>query len=299
MAQDIKSQLDHLPAIKLQSTVNETDIAFVGSGDSFAAALAACYLSSGRPSCWHPADVISLPQLLDGHSTFFISESGKTRANIRAATAAKNRGITTVAVTADAQSPLAKICDRIVTLGFKRAGVTSGTLGFSATVLACAQIACTSKTIIDCPGNLREIYTKASETAKDISTKVHTRSAIVTLANSFLFPAAMYCALKFNEVFGSRAHAYPLEEFFHAPLFGLKHHDQVIVLGSKGDDHVLAKHVNGLLVDCTMPTVLESFFYAIFFVQHLALHIARIQGLRQCYFIRNKRRLKISSEVIY
>ncbi len=298
MAQDVRRQLDDLPRLVLPAPAAESVVAFVGSGDSYAAALAACHLSSGRATCWHPTDVISDPSLLVGRSAYFVSISGRTRANILAASAARKAGVATVAITADKKSPLAMACDGVFELGFKRAGRTSGTIGFAASALACMHLATQGRT--GCPADLKEIYAKASKAAGRLAGKVRTGPTIIILGDSFLFPAAMYGALKFNEVFGSRAQAYPLEEFFHAPLFGLKRGDQILVLGTKSDDDAaLARRVKGLFVDCSMPAPVESLFYAVFFVQHLALAIAKRKKLKECYFVRNKKLLKTSSDVIY
>lgn len=298
MAQDVRRQLDDLPRLALPAPV-EKNVAFVGSGDSYAAALAACYLSSGRAACWHPADVISDPLLLAGRYACFVSISGKTRANVRAATAARNAGVatTTIAMTADVKSPLAMACDSAFELGFKGAGRTAGTIGFTASVLACTHLATQGR--IGCPADLQEIHARASKVASRLGGKVCTDSTVI-LGDSFLFPAAMYYALKFNEMFGARAQAYPLEEFFHARLFGLKRSDQVLVLGKKGDDAAaLAKSVKGLFVDCSMPSPVESLFYAVFFAQRLALAIAGRKNMKECYFVRNKKLLKKSSGIIY
>jgi fructoselysine-6-P-deglycase FrlB-like protein len=298
MAQDVRRQLDDLPRLVLPAPV-ENNIAFVGSGDSYAAALAACYLSSGLATCWHPADVVFNPLLLAGRSAYFVSISGRTRANVQAASAARKAGIATVALTANKKSPLARACDSAFELDFKGAGRTSGTIGFAASVLACTHLA--TQGSLSCPANLKEIYAKASRAASRLADKISIAGSTIMLADSFLYPAAMYGALKFNEVFGSRAQAYPLEEFFHAPLFGLKRSDQVLVLGTKDkDDVALARRIRGLFVDCTTtPAPVESLFYAVFFIQHLVLAIARKRKLKECYFIRNKKLLRTSSDVIY
>lgn len=300
MAQDISRQLDDLPRLALPAPAGN-DVAFVGSGDSYAAALAACYLSSGRAACWHPADIISDPLLLAGKNVYFISMSGKTRANILAANAARKTAAATAtisAITANGDSPLARACDNVFVLDFKSAGRTSGTISFAASVLACTHVATQGK--IGCPADLQGIYAKASKTASRLAVGVRTASeATVILGNSVLFSAALYGALKFNEVFGSRAQAFPLEEFFHAPLFGLKRGDPVIVLGSKDDDRTLADKVKGLFVDCDAQGSIESLLYAVFFMQHLVLAMARRERLEECYFMRNKRLLRTISGVIY
>ncbi|HVX02654.1 MAG TPA: hypothetical protein VHA09_05835 [Nitrososphaera sp.] len=301
MAQEISQQLDDLSRLALPAPAGN-NVVFVGSGDSYAAALAACYLSSGRATCWHPADVISDPLLLEGRNAYFVSISGRTRANVRAANATRKINATNTAITAitaNGDSALARACDSVFVLDFKGAGRTSGTISFVASVLACTHIATQGR--IGCPADLRGIYAKASKAAGRIAMRVRTEpQSTVILGNSVFFSAALYGALKFNEVLGFRAQALPLEEFFHAPLFGLKRGDLVIVLGSKGE-RGLADKVNGLFVNCNngMQEPICSMLYAVFFVQHLVLTIARRKGLKECYFVRNKRLLRTSSDVIY
>ncbi len=288
MAADVRRQLDDLPSMPLPAPV-KGDIAIVGSGDSYAAALAAHYLSSGRAACYHPADIISDPSLVHGRSAYFVSISGKTKANIRAAGAARKAGAQTTAITANPDSPLARACDSVFELRFKSSGRTSGTVGFAASALACIHLATQGR--VGCPADLEKIYSKASRTAARLSGEVKPDSVIM-LGDSHLFAAAIYGALKFNEVLGSRAAAYPLEEFFHAPLFGLQRGDQVLALG-KTPENI------GINIDCEMPSRIGSFLYAVFFVQHLVLGIARKRKMKECYFLANKRLLKKSSDFIY
>lgn len=288
MAADIRCQLDDLPAMSLPTPVHG-NIAFVGSGDSYAAALVAHYLSSERALCYHPADIISDPTLVDGCSVYFISISGRTQANICAAMAAKSAGAQTTAITANQDSPLARACDDTFELRFQSAGRTSGTIGFAASAIACIHLATQGRT--GCPADLEKIYGKASRVASRLAGSIKPDSLVI-LGDSHLYPAALYGALKFNEVFGSRAVAYPLEEFFHAPLFGLKRGDQVLVLGKT------PKGI-GRNIDCEMPFKVGSFFYATLFFQHLVLAIARKRRMKECYFLGNKKLLKKSSDFIY
>lgn len=288
MAADIRRQLDDLPKMPLPAPM-QGDIAFVGSGDSYAAALAAYYFSAGRAACHHPEDVVADSSLVQGRRVYFVSISGRTRANVRAARAAKGAGMQTIAITANRDSPLVKACDSVFELRFQSAGRTAGTIGFAASALACIHLATQGRT--GCPADLAKLHDRASRAATRLADRVKLRTAII-LAESHLFPAATYGALKFNEVLGSRTFAYPSEEFFHAPLFGLQRGDRVLVLGKN------PKNV-GTNIDCEMPSKVDSFFYAMFFFQHLVLAVARKKGMKECYFLANKRLLKKSSDFIY
>ncbi|NWG36859.1 SIS domain-containing protein [Nitrososphaera sp.] len=296
MALDIWRQLVDLPAMPLPEPARGRAI-FAGSGDSYAAALAGSHLSPGRVLCFYPADIIANPAIVKGASAYFLSISGKTRANVQAAEAARSAGASTVAVTAEPSSPLAKACDNTFVLQFKNAGKTSGTIGFTASLLACAQIASGAA----CPADLKAIYGAASKKATRIASSIQTKSAVL-LGDSLLYPAAVYGALKLNEVFGSRAAAYPLEDFCHAPLFGHKD-EQTVVLGS-GDDARVSRRLGRaglkvLYVDCGKYDGLCSILYATFFMQHLVLAVARRKRMKECYFLQNEKLLAASSDIIY
>lgn len=296
MARDIKRQLLDLPAMPLpEPALGRTVLA--GSGDSYAAALAAHYLSSGRITCCQPADIMADPEMVKGARVCFVSISGKTKASVLAAESAHRAGANTVAVTTDMTSPLAATCDGAFKLDFKSAGKTSGTIGFTASLLACARIA----TNIGCPADLKTIYNDATRKAVKIAGSIKTKS-VVMLGDSVLYPAAIYGALKFSEVFGSKAAAYQLEDFCHAPLFGHKD-DQIITLGAGNDiniSHRLKRAgVKVQHVDCGKYDGIRSALYASFFMQHMTLAIARRKKIKECYFLQDRKLLGTSSNIIY
>lgn len=296
MAHDVRRQLVDLPAMPLPEPVQGRAV-LVGSGDSYAAALAGSYLSSGRVLCFHPADIIADPAIIEGATVYFISISGKTMANVHAAESARMSGASTIAVTADPESPLAKACDSTFQLQFKSAGKTSGTIGFTASLLACAQIAAGAT----CPANIKAIYNAAAKNAARLAVRVKSKNAIL-LGESLLYSVAMYGALKFNEVFGSRASAYPLEDFCHAPLFGHKE-DQIVASGT-GNYAQISRRLKRaglkvMYIDCGKYDGLESVFYATFFMQHLVLAVTRRKKMKECYFLQNKKLLAASSDIIY
>ncbi len=296
MAYDIKRQLLELSAMPLPEPASGKTV-IAGSGDSYAAALAAHRLSGGRVLCCHPADIISDPAMVKGACVYFVSISGKTRANVRAAMATRKAGATTVAVTADAASPLACECDSIFALEFKSASKTSGTIGFTASLLVCARIAAN----VACPEDMKSIYDSAARKAARLAGDIKTRSTVI-LGDSVLYPVAMYGALKCNEVFGSRATAYLLEDFCHAPLFGHKN-DQVIVLGTRNGANISRRlkraGVQVLDVDCEKYSGLRLMLYATFLVQHAILAVAKKKNIKECYFLQDKKLLGASSDIIY
>jgi Predicted phosphosugar isomerases len=126
----IRSQLqDH---VNIRIFKPRKNCLFVGSGDSFAASLAAEYASGFRARCFHPEDILYNPSIVDRRVVYFVSVSGRTKANILAARAAMNRGSRTVAVTASPDSPLAASCDRVIRIKYRKESVsTAGTVSFS------------------------------------------------------------------------------------------------------------------------------------------------------------------------
>jgi fructoselysine-6-P-deglycase FrlB-like protein len=298
MQAEIEYQMHDLPELKLPLT--SKNCLFIGSGDSYAAALAAQYLSGGRALCCHPADVISNPTMVNEHDAYIVSISGNTKANILAAMAAKKKGSLTTAITARRASKLASACDRVIELKYRSAGTaTSGTISFTSSLLACASLA----TKIHLPSGIDKIYRQSEKQAKRIADRIDSKGSYLILGDSLLYPVALYGALKFNEVFGASAVPYHAEEFCHSPIFSARKSDQIIVIGAENGNKKLDKrlnqegfssvHVNfsgagiGLLLQST------------FFMQLLILKSARKRGLADCYFLRNKKLLRTSSDFIY
>jgi glucosamine 6-phosphate synthetase-like amidotransferase/phosphosugar isomerase protein len=270
---------------------------FVGSGDSFVAGLVAHYISSRSAHCCYPTDLIQNPSLADGRSVYVVSISGSTKANILAAKVAKKQGVRTTAITAKPSSLLARTCDQIIELRYRSAGVTtSGTISFTSSMLACISLA----TKIQLP-NLGRIYRLAQDQADRIARKVNRKSYFM-LGNGILYPVAIYGALKFNEVFGARAVAYPAEEFCHSPLFSIKKSDQVIALGRDSErlSHRFDRDgFSSVHVDFFNGGRIELLLQSTFFVQLLVLRLAQKNRLTSCYFLKNKKLLRTSSDFIY
>lgn len=294
MQADIGYQLQDLQ--KQDLPPRSRNCLFVGSGDSYAAGLAAQYFSGNRALCCYPTDVIQNPSVADGRNVYFVSISGWTRANILAAKVAKRHKVRTTAVTARPASPLARACDKTIELKYRSAGVTTaGTISFTSSMLACMSLAAKIRL-----RDLGKIYRQAESQAEKTAGKINKDSCFI-LGNGMLYPVAIYGALKFNEVFGARAVAYPAEEFCHSPLFSIKKGDQVIAMGKGGEQlsqrldregfssvHVDFKGAGiGLLLQST------------FFMQLLVLKLAQRRGLTSCYFLKNKKLLRTSSDFIY
>ena len=309
MQSEIEYQVQDLHKLDLSSPVS--NCLFVGSGDSYIAGLAAQYFSGSRAICCSPIDIIKNPLLVKRRNLFVVSISGNTQANIIAAKIAKKHGVGTIsALTARSSSRLAKSCDQTIELKYKNTGITTaGTISFTTSMIKCISLS----TELQLPSNLRKMYIHAENQAKQAISKIDDKSnssstSYFILGNSQLHAIAMYGALKFNEVFGAKAMAYPTEEFCHSPLFSIKETDQAIVLGGEEDDDddnssKLSKRLNeegfASVHVGFKPTGIELLLQATFFIQLFVLKLAQKYSLTSCYFLRNENLLKVSSDFIY
>jgi fructoselysine-6-P-deglycase FrlB-like protein len=311
MQSEIEYQVQDLHKLHLSSPVS--NCLFVGSGDSYIAGLAAQYFSGSRAICCSPIDIIKNPLLVKRRNLFVVSISGNTQANIIAAKIAKKHGVGTIsALTARSSSRLAKSCDQTIELKYKNTGITTaGTISFTASMIKCISLS----TELRLPSNLRKMYNRAENQAKQAISKIDDKSnsssstSYFILGNSQLHAIAMYGALKFNEVFGAKAMAYPTEEFCHSPLFSIKETDQAIVLGGEDDDDdddnssKLSKRLNeegfASVHVGFKPTGIELLLQATFFIQLFVLKLAQKYSLTSCYFLRNEKLLRVSSDFIY
>ena len=312
MQSEIEYQVQDLHKLDLSSPVS--NCLFVGSGDSYIAGLAAQYFSGSRAICCSPIDIIKNPLLVKRRNLFVVSISGNTQANIIAAKIAKKHGVGTIsALTARSSSRLAKSCDQTIELKYKNTGITTaGTISFTASMIKCISLS----TELQLPSNLRKMYNRAENQAKQAISKIDDKSnssssstSYFILGNSQLHAIAMYGALKFNEVFGAKAMAYPTEEFCHSPLFSIKETDQAIVLGGQEDDDdddnssKLSKRLNeegfASVHVGFKRTGIELLLQATFFIQLFVLKLAQKYSLTSCYFLRNEKLLRVSSDFIY
>jgi fructoselysine-6-P-deglycase FrlB-like protein len=295
MQVEIGYQVEDLPRQELP--LQSKNCLFVGSGDSYVAGLVAQHASGGRALCCYPTDLIQNPSVARGQNIYVVSISGSTKTNIVAAKIAKRQGALTTAVTAMPASPLARVCDRTIELKYRNAGVTTaGTISFTCSMLACISLA----TKLELP-DLAKVYMQAEKQAERIAGNTDRKGSYFILGNGALHPAAIYGALKFNEVFGAKAMPYQAEEFCHSPLFSAKKSDQLIVMGSDGrrlNERLNQEGFSSVHVSFK-GTGTELLLQSTFFLQLLALKLAQRHKMTSCYFLKNKRLLSLSSDFIY
>jgi glucosamine 6-phosphate synthetase-like amidotransferase/phosphosugar isomerase protein len=306
MEKEIRYQVEDLQCLELPSRRNIDDCFITGSGDSYVASLFASYISNFRLKCCHPMDIVLNPSLVKNRSVYLVSVSGCTSATIRAAKRTKKLGFRAIAITANTHSHLARTCDDLILMKYKRTPTrTSGTVGFLASLLCCLSLVCK----LDYFKISKRIFDESISTVAKLTNYNITRSSSnLFLGNGIQFPAAIYGSLKMNEIFGVRSFSYSLDEFCHAPIFSLKRNDRIIVLGHEFKEEHVTKRMNDILaelgvfvfyVDCAKSTLLEALLKSIFCLQLYASRAAVKNHLKDCYFLLNKKLLALSSELIY
>jgi glutamine---fructose-6-phosphate transaminase (isomerizing) len=310
MEEEIRSQVNYLSKLDLPGQIGLDDCLFIGSGDSYAASLIAVYASNHKIVCCNPIDIVVNPEIIKKNyyrTIYIVSVSGNTQSNILAAKISRRYKIPTTAITSAPNSRLARICDNVIELKYKNAGIpTSGTASFMCSMLCCLSLV----RKVDDLKHLASIYTQSCKEASNFNNTIPQRvTSFIFLGNGILFPISVYGMMKINEVFGLKSFAYQFEEFCHSPLFSIKMHDKLIIfrndkydlLGSNEFCDRLTKwgFSTPFIVDCSKLSLTDRLLKSTFFVQLFVLRQALKKGLQDCYFLRNKSLLNLSSDLIY
>jgi fructoselysine-6-P-deglycase FrlB-like protein len=308
MEREMKDQILDLPAFasKLEQSTeardfSPTDMVFTGSGDSYAASLFAHYFSSGLARAVDPNDLTQAPEGCKDRTVFITSVSGRTKANVLLARRIKRIARKRVAITANPTGPLASECDNTIPLPYRREEtITPGTLSFTMSLLAVAS------RIKPLPilRNLEMINKRASEWAQHF--KIHSHTNFLFVGSGIGHALAAYGAFKIQEVLGEPAEYEHTEQLGHSKLFSIRKTDNILCLVSGRDratadmSRILAKNgfnANLLTSDAREPVI--AGLEAAFSFQQLALRLAKSRGLKDVAFLTDRKRLALSSRLIY
>ncbi len=295
---DVELQTFLLKSFKKQKPIPknaQNNIIFSGSGDSLVSSMLAESLSDGLIRAMNPMDLYC-SSLLKSKSIYFVSISGNTIANIKAAKHAKH----STAITVKSDSRLAFATKNIIVLNSntyhrRHHPVTAGSISFLESALTCLSLV---KNIKIPRGS--KLFLKA----KNDSKKYRVSKRIYILGNEFTFPLAMYCASKFYEIMGYDAHYCRIEQFSHMELFSTKKGDTVILFETSSHHSLqLVKNLKRIGINVIHPSVpsgkMPQFLYCTFFSQFLALNEAKRKQRRDCYFVTAKKLRNISNQMIY
>ena len=289
-ANDLSLQLDYLKKFKPQKITKNA--LFVGSGDSLCAAmLAEAFSNYGIKSC-DPLELAKNKTIADKKHAYFVSISGNTISNIKAAKLVLRK----TAITKNHASKLAKLCRNVITLDYSDSGVlTSGSIGFLASALTCISLVHKFKI-----KNAKKIFAKASVESK----KIKPQNKIYFLGSQYTYPIAMYASAKLGEILGVGSHYERLEQFSHMGLFSAKPGDTVIILEQKNKHNSkLTAHLTKLGLHVHHPSIngdmISQVLFYIFVTQMIPLELARKKKIRDCYFVTQKKVRAASSGMIY
>jgi fructoselysine-6-P-deglycase FrlB-like protein len=300
--QEIRYQITYLPkfiresAIKKLSNRDQERCVFTGAGDSFAAAMIAEYASNNKIRCVDPMDICVNPLIVKDRFLYTLSISGNTRANVEAAKIANRYAAKTIAITANRESKLAKVCDEVIELKFRNASMlTAGSIGFTTSMLACLSLVKNVKI-----GNIKKLFNAAESDRSRTKLNDH----VYILGSWITYPLAIYGCAKVYEVLGIRAQHTMLEQFCHMELFSVKKGDTILILSSDDKAKELSAKLlddgyNALVFKPRGKTLEENLVYYSMLLQLIVLHNAKRLKLNECYFITNDRLRKTSSSLIY
>ncbi len=309
MEQEIHNQVEDLPAFARElgkhdrfRYLDPSSMIFTGSGDSLASSLFAHYLSQMQALAADPYELQLYPRMTRNKTLFITSVSGKTRTNIQLAKRVRGLAKKRVAVTANPESPLAEECDDLIQIRYRSSGIlTSGTASFSATLLAVASL------IRQLPklDSLRTMGRQAAECARRL--RVHPREGFLFVGSGTGYSLAMYAAFKIHEVLGLSAQYQHSEQLGHSQLFSLrKKSDNLLFLSPSSDEktsevfRVLSKSgFNAYVLKSDRRDPILAPLQVMLCLQHLALYLGRMMGLQECAFETDKKRLALSSRLIY
>jgi fructoselysine-6-P-deglycase FrlB-like protein len=292
---NVNSQVGFLTKFKPQKQLSiqqQKRAVFCGAGDSLASAMLAESFSDFKTRAMDPLDLIKNKKLADSRSLYFVSISGRTVSNIKAAGLTKK----TTAITKNTTSPLAKICRNIIPLQYQDSGVlTAGSIDFLESMLTCISLVSAVK--IKKPQWL-------FLTAKRQANKITLKNKIYFLGNQHTYPLTMYAAAKVYEMLGFDAHYERIEQFLHMGLFSTKKGDTVIIFERPNKHNKqIASQLKKLGLTVYNPTIdsdkiSEAVFYT-FLSQLVVLYRAKKRRLSECYFFTEKKTQNASSAMIY
>ena len=275
------------------------DLTLVGAGDSYAASLCASFLSGPRVRAWDPYSLTESIESARGRIVCIISISGETKANIDLARALRGVAERTACITSNPKSRLAQAVDSVVALPYNPPGKSPGIASFT-----CALAAALKVCGFDPELDFKEALSRSRGESRRI--KVASGSNVTYfVGNNEAYALSVYGAAKVYEFLGARAQASMLEEFSHMQLFSLSPSDCVNVIefpdGTRGE--LLSEKLKraGYDVSLIRPEGgnVERLYNLVFAIQTAAIAAARKRGLDAPYFLRAKKKLRISDEMIY
>ncbi len=293
---DIFNQIKFLETFCPQKPLSKTqqkNVIFSGTGDSFVSAILAEVFSNYQVRSIDPLDLLKNKTIAKNKTVYFVSVSGNTISNIKAAKIPKK----SIAITSKHQSKLAKVCnDSIIMKSITSDVFTAGSITFLESALTC--ISLVFPVMIS---KNHQIFKKALSDAK----KSKLGKRIFVLGSMRTYPITMYCAAKFYELLGYDVHFQRIEQFSHMELFSIKKDDTVLIFEEKNSHNKqLVKNLKSVGLNVIHPTFesknkISQFLYYVYLSQLFPLFEAKKREKKECHFILSKKFRNASNQMIY
>lgn len=159
-----------------------------------------------------------------GYLMTAVSQSGRTPEIVEVVTQARRRGARAIAITNDAESPLAAAADLVIELGAgpERAvpatkTVTAQVLAFALVAQALGDIGLDDQAADQLPGQVAQVLEDFAA-VQELARWLAPSDRLVTVARGFLYGAASEVALKVEETTGRLAAAFSAADLRHGPI---------------------------------------------------------------------------------
>lgn len=290
---DIKLQLVFLDTFKSQKPINPKNALFCGCGDSLASCMMAECFSDYHSRAVDPLDLAKNKDISKNKRVYFVSISGNTMANVKAAKTVKK----STAITKNHASKLARTCTGLITLDYiDSRTMTSGSISFLASMLTCISLVSCFRV-----KNAKRLFLSAESQAR----KMLPKNKVYFVGNQYTYPLCMYAAAKLHEVLGMDAHYEKIEQFSHAGLFSARPGDTIIIFeGKNRHNERFVSQLKKLGMSVHNPSIksgdkISQVIFYTFVSQILALNGAKRKRLADCYFVTEKKIRNVSSSMIY
>lgn len=202
----------------------------VARGSSDHAAKCGAYLmemATGRPVALASPSVLTLyhsPADYAGYLLVAVSQSGRTPEIVEFVEVARSRGARAIAITNDADSPLAQVADLVVCLeaGAERAvpatkTVTGELVAFATIAQALGDIGLDDEAAGELPAQVASVL-EDREPVAELTSWVRGADRLVTVARGILYGAAREVALKVAETTSLLTVAFSAADLRHGPI---------------------------------------------------------------------------------
>jgi glucosamine--fructose-6-phosphate aminotransferase (isomerizing) len=230
LARLIARRAEILPRLREAALSRPAGVVLVARGSSDHAAVFGRYVleaACGRPVALAAPSLQTLYGVrvdYRGYLAVAVSQSGRTPEIVAVLRAAREAGARTVAITNDAESPLARVAEAVVDLGAGEERAVPATKTFTAQVAAFAILAealgrvpWSEEEWDRLPALVEEVLSDP-EPGRAVASAIGDAPGLITVGRGYLYAIALEAALKLKETAGIMAQGYSAADLRHGPL---------------------------------------------------------------------------------